>query len=85
MDRIVNGKKYDTRTADFIESDKEDNPTRWVSLYRKKNGEFFSVHYTLWQGESDDLIPLDLEDAKLLAESLLDADGYETIFGKVEE
>ncbi len=46
MRRIINGKKYDTDTADFIDETGNNLPQsnfRWMEeeLYKKKTGEFF--------------------------------------------
>lgn len=67
------------------------------TLYQKKTGEFFlhgesgangkyakSLGNNSWCG-GEDIIPLDWEAAREWAESHMDADAYEEIFGEVQE
>lgn len=39
-------------------------------LYRSKNGRYFAVHLTMWQGERDSIEPLSEGDAYFLYEKL---------------
>jgi len=100
MKKIINGKKYDTETAEFIESywnSLPDNDFNMIyeCLYRKKTGEFFLrgeggpfTKYSRSCGNgycgSESLYPLSLEEAKAWIEKYAD-NQYEAIFGSVEE
>lgn len=101
MKKIINGKKYDTDTAeevgcwsnhqygsfDFCEE----------TLYRKKNGEFFLEGYggplTCYReacGSNEwrsgtQIIPMTESEAREWAMEYLDGDEFEEIFGIVEE
>ena len=101
MKKIINGKKYDTETATRLadwENDYGDCDLKHakLTLYRKKNGEYFlygdgiaAAQYTKNPGNYiccvEKITPLTEDEAKSWAESLLDADEYEKIFGPVEE
>lgn len=61
MNKIINGKKYDTSTAEYICSDgtlNQNGCTRCTALYKKKTGEYFFYHRTMWQGEDNSIKPL---------------------------
>ncbi len=99
MKKIINGKKYDTDTAEYLvqynsvygsfEDYKE-------TLYRKRTGEFFlagkggpesKYRQRVGNGGWSDgagIIPLTQEEAKKWVEENAN-DRYEEIFGKVEE
>lgn len=101
MKKIINGKKYDTETAqrvagwdngrygDFSHCSEE--------LYRKRTGEFFIYgeggpmsRYARSCGQNEwcggeEIIPLNYDAARKWAEEHLDADEYEDIFGEVAE
>lgn len=82
MKRIINGKKYNTETAQKMGG--RDNGYN-ESLYRKKTGEFFlhSEGGELSQGEK--IIPLTEIEAVEWAGDHLEVDVYESIFGEVRE
>lgn len=93
MNRIVNGKRYDTETAKPIcvrtNYYNGNCVSSWDSLYRKKNGEFFLCRtmtgFNCFDLESE-IHPIDENRAKSFAEENMDdADCYEAVFGKVEE
>jgi hypothetical protein len=101
MKKIINGKKYDTDTAELVgEWDNGHYYTdfSWCSeaLYRKRTGEFFlhgkggaRSRWCEWVGncvcDGEGIIPLNITMAKEWAENNLSADEYEEIFGEVEE
>lgn len=89
MKRVINGKMYDTNTANEIaETIEYDNgtPKIWRTLYRKKNGEFF-LHKEehAFNDIYNSIKPITENEAKEFAEKHLDGDGYEAIFGHVDE
>lgn len=95
MKRIINGKKYDTETAQKIKS-REFNPwdaDGWFTetLYQKKNTEFFLCgrgnncsKYKQFDSEIGGIIPLSWEDSHEWVEDHANSQ-YETIFGECEE
>ena len=87
MNKIINGKKYDTATATRIygQNDADSKLTRWTTLYRKKNGKFFIVNYTRWEREHDTLEAVGEKYAREWLAENADADTYEEVFGEVEE
>ncbi len=98
MKKIVDGKKYDTETADLLKHEGGVPYKDGVSgeerechhcLYRKKNGELFLVHYNHKLNgpiEKDSFyFDADLDDIKDAAESMLEVEEYEAIFGPVDE
>ena len=101
MKKIINGKKYNTETAEFIGDYSYSNPSDFhyfsEELYRKKTGEFFlygeggpASKYAEAVGVracagGEKIIPLTIDEAKEWAEKNLDADKYEELFGEVEE
>lgn len=101
MKKIINGKRYDTKTAKELNSYSYGYPRdfeHWEeTLYRKNTGEYFlygeggpSSKYAESAGGNswtggEKIIPLSLEEAKQWAEKHLDGDEYEEIFGAVEE
>lgn len=101
MKRIIDGRKYDTDTAEYMGGNMYSYPGDfhyWCEgLYRKKNGEFFlhgeggpMSRYSEalgnnCWGDGEDIIPLTEEEAREWAEKNLSADTYEEIFGEVEE
>lgn len=100
MKKIINGKKYDTTTAQklgFFDNNKVGAASVVESLYRKRTGEFFLLgeggpmsKYAVstgggnWAGGTA-IIPLSWESARAWAEEHLDAAAYEAIFGEVAE
>ena len=91
MKKVINGKSYDTATAEAIAdnefSDGSNRMTggRSTNLYKTKKGNFFAHHETCWQGEHDTIEPLTKEEAKELYESLDGGGDYEEIFGEAPE
>ena len=100
MIKIIDGKKYDTDTAECVatkEEMPEDNLSYVVeSLYRKTNGEYFlygeggpQSRYVRWLSSNSytsgsEIIPLTEEEAKSWAENL-PGETYISIFGDPEE
>lgn len=101
MKKIINGRKYDTDTAKCLgawenEYGCGDFKHMEESLYKKKTGEFFlygeggaMTQYAERDGDAycygEKIIPLTESEAREWAESRLDCDDYESIFGPVEE
>lgn len=101
MKKIINGKRYDTETAESIGVDSYSNPgdfRHWrEELFRKRTGEFFlygaggPMSQYAEQVELNSwsggskLIPLSYEQAQKWVEKHLDADVYEELFGVVED
>lgn len=101
MKKIINGKKYDTDTAELLsqwDNGLYGNDFNSCSedLYKKKTGEFFlhveggaNSKYSKSSGNSScgssDIIPMTETEAKEWFEAKGDADKYEEIFGEVEE
>ncbi len=91
MRRIINGKAYDTKTADLIADDEFSDGNNQFShgrasyLYRTPKGNFFAVHVTCWQGEHDSIRPLTKGEAKEMFESLLNQGDWEAAFGEPPE
>lgn len=101
MKKIINGKKYNTGTAEKMgghDNGYAINDFNHVTetLYRKKTGEFF-LHgeggglsrYASSCGDSmgwgEQIIPLTEKEAEEWAEARLEVDDYEAIFGEVRE
>ena len=101
MKKIINGKRYDTETAESIGVDSYSNPgdfRHWrEELFRKRTGEYFlygaggPMSQYAEQVELNSwsggskLIPLSYEQAQKWVEKHLDADIYEELFGVVED
>ena len=87
MKKIIDGKKYDTETAECIggwENEYNGLDDRYFcaeELYRKKTGEFFIYSW----GQEPYIMPYTLDEAKKWAEEHLTGEKYEEIFGEVEE
>jgi hypothetical protein len=77
MTRIVDQKRYSTKTATLIASDDYwdghnfERRGRNEFLYRTTNGAYFTVNLTQWQGERDTLTPVTQEEAIALYETSL--------------
>lgn len=96
MKRIINGKRYDTDTAQFIKTYRSDlsiSDFRYYdeSLYLKKTGEFFlyatgngsskyASQYGDLRGPGEKIVPLTLDEAKAWVEKIEDPDLYEELF-----
>lgn len=101
MNKIINGKRYDTDTAKKVAYHQVGYPRDfhfWMeSLYQKRTGEFFlygeggpSSKYAESVGMNEwsggeKIIPLSFDKAREWAEEYLDGDEYESIFGAVAE
>lgn len=101
MKKIINGKRYDTETANNCGYDSYGNCTDfgWLkeTLYQKRTGEFFlhgqggaRTKYGRLAGrnlwsDGEQIIPLTVEAAQKWAEEHLDADAYEKLFGEASE
>ena len=94
MKKIINGKKYDTETANYLgfcEIPTMSGFRNRIALYRKKDGEYFLYSYLQepgWIGDSTvslGIFPLADEYAKKWAEKFLSVERYEAIFGTAHE
>lgn len=101
MKKIIDGKKYDTNTAELMgewDSDSRGNFDYVCErLYRKKTGEFFlygeggaNSKYSVRTGTNEwsggsEIIPISEENARRWSEKYLSGDEYENIFGEVDE
>lgn len=100
MKKIINGKLYDTDTAncvgDWCNTSNGSNFTYYhESLYRKRTGEYFLYGYggpySKYALHGDDkgyskvIIPLKYEAAQKWAEEKLNRDQYIAIFGEIDE
>lgn len=100
MNKIINGKRYDTETAKLTGVYSCGIRTSFSfyeeKLFLKKTGEWFlygsggpkSKYSDCGDGNMwgiEKIIPYTEDEAKKWAERHMDADEYETLFGKVEE
>lgn len=92
MERVIDGKKYDTEKAtivadnEFSDGSNRMNCGRCTLLYKTKKGNFFAAYETCWQGEYDTIDPLTINEAKEMFEGLRNQLGkYEEVFGEAEE
>lgn len=87
MRKIINGKRYDTKTARFVGEASYGYGKDFAKerLFLKKTGEFFLWGSGNEVSGSQQIIPLTLEEAKTWAEEYMDGDDYEEVFGEVEE
>lgn len=101
MKRIINGKRYDTDTAQFIKtysSGLSISDFRYYdeTLYLKKTGEFFlyatgngaseyAGKYGDLRGPGEKIVPLTLDEARAWVEKIEDPDLYEELFDVEEE
>lgn len=101
MKKIINGKVYDTHTAEFLAD--WDNGLQLTdfyyfeeNLYRKKTGEFFlygwghglskyATHHGNNSGDGEEIIPMTYDEAREWAEKHLSGEKYCEIFGEPEE
>lgn len=100
MKKIINGKKYDTETAESIATyynnyNYNDFNSLTETLFKKKTGEFFlygqggpmtcyAEHYGNSRTSGEKIIPFTIEQAKIWVEEKAN-DKYEEIFGECEE
>jgi hypothetical protein len=101
MKKIINGKVYNTETAQEVGSWSNHMGYRDFNhceetIYRKKTGEYFlhgeggprspyAEHTVNGWGSGEVIRPLTFEEARKWAEEKLSAEEYETIFGEVSE
>ena len=101
MNKIINGKRYDTDRAKelayaYNTLDRRDFTWYQETLFRKRTGEFFlygeggpMTRYASRCGNAwgygEMITPLSLDEAKKWAEEHLDADEWEELFGSPEE
>jgi len=90
MNKVINGKKYDTETAHKliktgVAFDNYGHDVCTATLYRKRTGEYF-LYTEDSVSETVGIRPLlTLTEAKAWAEKHLDVNEYEEIFGEIEE
>lgn len=100
MQKIINGKKYNTETAEqvgFYSNNRHDYSWKDETLYKKRTGEFFlfgeggpASSYCTWvdnnsRTEGEKIVPMTFEEARQWAEEHLEVEEYEKIFGEVED
>lgn len=101
MNKIINGKLYNTETAKLLGEDSYSHPgdlAHWSEeLYKKRTGEYFLYgeggpmsRYAQTAGQNEwsggeQIQPLTVENARQWAEQHLSADEYEAIFGEIAE
>lgn len=95
MQKIINGKKYDTQTAvacgTYVEPILFTECKAFITLYQKANGEYFLYEYWremifIVEVRRDARIkPLTEEEARKWAEKHLSVYEYENAFGQVSE
>lgn len=92
--KVINGKMYDTETANCLAISRyHPDYIEFIALFKKRTGEFFSykTFFSSFEKNSKYFLtekkiePLKEEEAKKVAEIYTDGDKYEEIFGKVEE
>ena len=100
MEKIINGKRYNTETAELI-AEREENVGSFdhihEELYRKRTGEFFisgeggartayarRIEQNTWTNGCA-LVPITDEEAKAWLEKYADAETYERCFAVDEE
>lgn len=77
MTRIIGQKRYSTKTATLLAGDDYFDGRNWERygrncfLYRTPKGAFFTVDLTRRDGEQDELIPVSLDTACELFETIL--------------
>lgn len=100
MKRIIDGKRYDTSTAEEVgfakHGSRRDFEYYEETLYCKRTGEYFVHGYGHGEskyakqvlgdwGPGEDIVPMTYEQAREWAERNLDADDYEREFGPTSE
>lgn len=92
MNKIINGKLYDTATAKLIATYQNHDDDMILdyfndNLYQKKNAEYFIEHSYYADGRRfvSEIIPCSVGEAEKWAEVYLSGDEYMQIFGTVEE
>lgn len=100
MKRIIDGRRYDTSTAEEVATATHGYKSEFSyyeeTLYCKRTGEYFLYGYGHGEskyakqvlgdwGPGEDIIPLDYEQARQWAEKNLSVDEYEREFGLTSE
>ena len=92
MQEIIDGKRYDTETAELVTDDEYWDGSNWdrrgrnTYLYRTKKGAFFLYYTTRWQGERNSIRAIDIEEARVFYEQLPDRSmSYKDAFGDEPE
>jgi len=81
MKQVINGKTYNTKTANLVASNNYWDG-RNIYLYKTNKGNFFLHHTTRWQGERDRIEAITKTEAKSWFKNLLEAGmEYEEAFG----
>lgn len=76
METVVNRKRYSTKTAtllagdDFWDGHNHERHGRNSFLYRTLKGSYFLLNRTCWQGERDNIEPVDFDYAYSLYEKM---------------
>jgi hypothetical protein len=76
MSEVINRKRFDTDTAalvagdDYFDGHNFERRGRNTFLFRTPKGAYFAQHLSSWQGESDTLEPLSIDEAITLFERL---------------
>ncbi len=93
METVIDGLKYNTETATLVAHDRywdgsnHERQGRNKYLYKTKKGNYFLHTVTLWQGERDDIMPLEQYEAQYYYERELPEHNleWEEVFGKATE
>lgn len=92
MKQIIDGKEYNTETADQVASDYYWDGSNWdrhgrsTYLYKTKKGAFFVAHETRWQAERDHIEAISIDEAKRQYEALPEHDvEFSEAFGEEPE
>lgn len=95
MQKIINGKKYDTQTAvacgTYVEPILFTDCKTFITLYRKANGEYFlkedwrEMHFIFEVRRDVSIKPLTEDEAKKWAEKHLSVERYEAFLGECKE
>jgi len=76
FERVVDRKKYSTQGSKLIAHNCYWDGSNWERngrnswLYKTKNGNYFTVSRSQWQGERDGLTPVDQDEAMDIYETL---------------
>lgn len=92
MEKIINGKAYNTETAvciadnEFADGTNRVSNGRCSSLYKTKKGNFFIHYETHWQGEHSSITALSVSEAKEAYENHTNTPvKWEEAFGETPE
>jgi hypothetical protein len=91
FEEVIDRKRYSTKTATLIAHNCFWDGSNWERngrntwLYKTKNGNYFSVNRSQWQGERDSLLPIDQDEAIDIYEALQEYEvEFEEAFPGVE-